>query len=200
MYAETEMLPVAERQQPFDGPVPHEFVRIVVFPFVAGRRGQQRDDTLAGIDGGAVNRVGPPYRSGEPLRRGAVPMISSRATGTLPSRSERTAANWSGCRSSCHSPVAVIFGTVSVPPMNTPSICTAASMSPKADPSGSRKSIRASAMGTLPSWLAARRCSMIGGEVGQVAGAGVADLDPLPGLREAARVDRRQHLRRQIGW
>ena len=65
-------------------------------------------------------------------------IISSRATGTLAPRSARTVANWAGCPDNSHNPCATILGTVSVPPMNTPSNCTAASLSESAEPSGSR--------------------------------------------------------------
>ena len=136
---EAEVLAAAERQQALDGPVPDELVGVGVLALVAVGRAEQRDDPLARLDRGAVNGERLAHRSGEPLRRARSSGSSPRGRpGTLASRSARTAASWSGRRLSSHSPCATIFGTVSVPPMKTPSIWMAASMSVSAEPSGSR--------------------------------------------------------------
>ena len=61
------------------------------------------------------------------------------------------------------------------------------------DPSGSRKPIKLSAIRTNRRH---RRLAALDDrrQVGQVPGARVSDLDTLAGLRQAARVDRREHI------
>ena len=138
MDTQAEVLSPAEGQQALDGPIPHEVVGIGVLPLVAVGRCEQRDDSLTRlivvpwmVNG--LRTVRANHCAGAQYR-----IISSRATGTLASKSARTAASWSGRLPSSHSPCATIFGTVSVPPMNTPSIWVAASMSLNAEPSGNR--------------------------------------------------------------
>ena len=138
VHAEAEVLAAAERQQRSIGRFQMNSSGSAYSRSSRAADAEQRDDPLPRLDRGVVDRERFAHRSGEPLRGRAEADHLLARDGTLASRSARTAANWSGRRLSSHSPCATIFGTVSVPPMKTPSIWVATSTSLNAEPSGNR--------------------------------------------------------------
>jgi len=191
---EAEVLAVPEGQQPFDGPVPDELVRVGVLPFVTGRRCQQRDDPLPGPQRGVVEGVGPPDRSGEPLGGRAVPDDLLARDGDIAPEVGAHGRQLFGSLRELPQPGRGDLGDRLGPAdEDTEHLCGRLEVGelrsvrqPEADQAvGDRHG----AVGTGgPAPLDDRR------QVGQVPGARVSDLDTLAGLRQAARVDRREHI------